>query len=147
VNNNQVSGDCTVGIKATGGVAEVPPSSVTAGNSVHDVSIRGNDVRGASTGLEIEGGYTLGPVGTLVAGNAVRSVDVAQNSFIGNGSAPGIQMIGGFSQANSAVTGNLVAAITFAGNVVQGYSTTCTTVVNMGSHASDNYNSVSCPQP
>ncbi len=147
VNNNQVSGDCTVGIKATGGVAEVPPSSVTAGNSVHDVSIRGNDVRGASTGLEIEGGYTLGPVGTIVAGNAVRSVHVAQNSFIGNGSAPGIQMIGGFSQANSAVTGNLVAAITFAGNVVQGYSTTCTTVVNMGSHASDNYNSVSCPQP
>jgi hypothetical protein len=147
VNNNQVSGDCTVGIKATGGVAEVPPSSVTAGNSVHDVSIRGNDVRGASTGLEIEGGYTLGPVGTLVAGNAVRSVDVAQNSFIGNGSAPGIQMIGGFSQANSAVKGNLVAAITFAGNVVQGYFTTCTTVANMGSHASDNYNSVSCPQP
>lgn len=147
VNNNQVSGDCTVGIKATGGVAEVPPSSVTAGNSVHDVSIQGNDVRGASTGLEIEGGYTLGPVGTLVAGNAVRSVRVAQNSFIGNGSAPGIRMIGGFSQANSVVTGNLVAAITFARNVVQGYSATCTTVVNMGSHASDNYNSVSCPQP
>jgi hypothetical protein len=147
VSNNRVSGDCTVGIKATGGVAEVPPSSVTAGNSVNNVSIRSNDVRDAATGLQFEGGYSLAPAGTLVTGNAVRDVEVAGNSFVGNGSGTWIDMVGGVSLNHSAVTGNLVAAVTFEGNVVHGYSTTCTTVVNMGSHASGNYNSVSCPQP
>ena len=82
-----------------------------------------------------------------MTGNVVRSIRVAQNRFIGNGSGLGIQMVGGFSQANSAVTGNAVAGITFEGNVVHGYATTCTTVVNMGSHGYGNYNSVNCPQP
>jgi hypothetical protein len=147
VNNNQVSGNCTVGIKATGGVAEVPPSSATSGNSINNVSIQGNDVRDAATGLEIEGGYTLGPVGTFVVGNAVREVNVVQNSFVGNGSGTGIEMIGGVSQASAVVTSNSVGSITFVGNVEHGYSTACTTLVNMGSQAYGNYNSVACPQP
>ena len=100
-----------------------------------------------ATGLQVEGGYSLAPAGTLVTGNAVREFDVARNSFVGNGSGTWIDMIGGVSLNHSAVTGNMVAAITFEGNVVHGYSATCTTVVNMGSHMSGNYNSVSCPQP
>jgi hypothetical protein len=145
VDNNHVSGNCTVGIKLTGGEALLPPGAVTAGNSVDDVSIQDNDVRGAAIGLEMEGGYSPAPVGALVAGNNVRAVDVAQNHFVGNGSGTG-HMVGGDSLANSVVTANSVQAVTFERNVVQGYPTACASVVNAGSQADGNYNSVTCPQ-
>jgi hypothetical protein len=81
-----------------------------------------------------------------VAANAVRAVDVAQNDFVGNGSGTGIHMVGGLSQANSVVTANSVQGITFEGNVVRGYPTVCASLVNAGSQADGNYNSVTCPQ-
>jgi len=146
VDNNRVSGHCTVGIKLTGGEALLPPGAVTAGNSVHDVSIQENDVRDAAIGLEIEGGYSPAPTRALVAGNNVRAVEVAQNHFVGNGSGTGIHMVGGVSQTNSVVMANSVQNVTFEGNVVQGYPTACASVVNAGSQADGNYNSVTCPQ-
>jgi hypothetical protein len=146
ITDNQVSGNCSVGIKATGGVAEIPPNAATAGNSVHDVSIRGNEVRDVAIGLQFEGGYSLAPDTTLVAGNAVHTVDVSNNNFDGDGSGTGIDMIGGVAGGGSDVTSNSVAGITFEGNDVHGYSTSCTSTLNSGA-ADGNYNDVSCPQP
>jgi hypothetical protein len=145
IENNHVSGNCSVGIKATGGVALAAVDAITTGNSVYNVTIRGNDVKDATIGLELQGGFSLLPgAGALASDNTLSSFNITGNTFIGSGSGTGIHLVGGTANGSS-VTANSVHDITFGDNVIQGYTEECVTVVDVGPNTSGNLNDVACP--